>query len=418
VEQMILNDPNMGAFFRNKSIQSIMVSNILLQLGVWIRNFAILFFVMDKTGGNTFAVALISIIEFAPVFLFSLVGGIYSDWWKPKTAMIWSDILGALSVFAILIAITFGAWQGVYLITFISVTLSQFSQPSRMKLFKSLLPKEQVQLGMATYQTSMSMVAIVGPIISAFIYKNYGINTAIVATGIAFLLSACVLTLISTDKKITIKNTENNFWLELKEGLQYVLGEKVLSLIGIIFLAFGFAVGMIQPIGIFIVTERLGLPKESFQWLLSVNGIAMLIGGSLIIGLAKKISPQNLLILGLLANAINVIALALSTNWYLTLGIQFINGLFTPAIHIGINTLILNITKDKFVGRVNGVLNLMSMGAMVITMSLASLLKDRFSLVTIYGFSSLFFAIGVLIALTLSKVILSNPQDVATAQVK
>lgn len=415
---MILKDPNMGAFFRNKSIQSIILSNVLLQLGVWIRNFAILFFIMDKTGGDTFAVALVSIIEFAPVFLFSLVGGIYSDWWKPKTAMIWSDLLGALSVFVILLAITFGAWQGVYLITFISVTLSQFSQPSRMKLFKSLLPKEQVQLGMATYQTSMSIVAIVGPIISAFIYKNYGIHTAIVATGIAFLLSAAVLTLISTDKEVISKKIENNFWLELKEGLQYVLEEKILRLLGIIFVAFGLAVGMIQPIGVFIVTERLGLPKESFQWLLSVNGVAMLIGGTMIMGLAKKVSPQKLLLLGLLANAINVVALALSTNWYITLGIQFINGLFTPAIHIGINTLILNITKEKFVGRVNGVLNLMSMGAMVITMSLASWLKDRFSLVTIYGFSSLFFAVGVLIALVLSRVILSKSPNISMSEVK
>jgi len=50
------------------------------------------------------------------------------------------------------------------------------------------------------------------------------------------------------------------------------------------------------------------------------------------------------------------------------------------------------------------------MGAMVLTMSLASVIKDRLSLVTMYGFSSLFFAIGVLITIALSKT-----QDMATA---
>lgn len=401
-------------FFKSKFIQSIILSSVFLQLGVWIRNFSVLLFVMEQTNSNSSSVALVSTVELLPIFLFSLVGGIYSDRWLPKTTMIRADFLSGLSVFIILMAISLGAWKAVYLIVFISASLAQFSQSSRMRLFKMHLKEEQMQMGMAAYQTFMAILAIIGPVIGTFIYNKFGINMAIAATGMCFVFSAAVLTLIPNDKKIPSEKVQDDFWIQLKEGLQFIRNEKVLTLLGGVFTAFGFAAGVIQPLGVFIVTERLGLPKENFQWLLSINGSAMLIGGSFVMMLAKRISPERLLFMGLLINAINVIGIALSTNWYLTLAIQFINGLFTPCIHIGINTLILNTAKEKFVGRVNGILTLMSIAAMVIATSLAGLIKVKLSLVTMYGISSVFFVLGVLITIPLSQVIILKQQKLAS----
>jgi MFS transporter, DHA3 family, macrolide efflux protein len=403
-----------GGFLKNRFIQSIMLSSVFLQIGIWVRNFAILLFVMDKTYNDPFAVSLISVAEYAPILLFSLIGGIYADRWKPKLTMIWCDILSALSVFIILLAIIFASWEAVFFVTFISAILSQFSQPSIMKLFKVYLPQEQIQMGMAMYQTFMSLFMIIGPIIGTLVYQSFGINTSIAITGIAFLLSAAGLSLIPADKKFTVKKTENNFWLELKSGLFYVLEKKVLITLGGIFVVMGLAIGIVQTLGIFIITESLNLPKENFQWLLTVNGVAMLIGGTFVTGLVKKINPRKSLAIGLLVNAINVVAIVISTNWYLTLAIQFINGLFMPCVHIGINTLILQVTEEKFVGRVNGVLNPMLMGAMVLTMSLAGWLKLQFSLLTMYGAAAVFFFLGFLLTMFLSRfTIESNLESVA-----
>lgn len=80
---------------------------------------------------------------------------------------------------------------------------------------------------------------------------------------------------------------------------------------GGIFAVAGFAVGIIQPLGIFIIVERLGLPKENLQWLLATNGAAMLIGGGALLGLSKKTSPQKLLALGMLVNAISIIGIVI-----------------------------------------------------------------------------------------------------------
>ncbi len=140
--------------------------------------------------------------------------------------------------------------------------------------------------------------------------------------------------------------------------------------------------GLIHPLGIFVVTERLGLPKESLQWLMVVFGAAMLIGGVLVLSLSRKIVPQRLLAFGLFICAVSVSGIGLSTSWLLTLAFQFLNGLFMPCIQVGINTLILQMSEEEYVGRVNGVLNPLFLGAMVITISFAGWLKVIFSLVT------------------------------------
>lgn len=399
------------SIYRNRFLRTITLSMILLQIGIWVRNFAILLFVMEKTGNNPYAVSLISVAEFAPIFLFSFIGGTFADRWRPKRTMIWCDALSAVSVFAVLLAVMFETWEAVFFVTLVSAILSQFSQPSAMKLFKLHVPGEQMQTGMAVFQTVMAIFMIIGPVLGTFVFQKFGINYSIGIMGIAFSMSAAVLVTLPPDQAVNEK-AELNFLRELADGFRYVWARKVLAIMGGIFLVAGLGLGVITPMAIFLVTERLGLPKESLQWLMATNGVAMLIGGGLVMGFAKKISPQKLLAAGMLVSAISVVGSGISTNLYATLALQFFSGLFLPCIHVGINTLILQTSEEEFVGRVNGVLNPLFIGGMVTAMSLAGWLKSQLTLVTIYGISGTLFFAGVLLVLPLSRVFIYQTQDI------
>lgn len=402
---------SMSSFFRNRFVQVIMASSIFLQIGIWVRNFALLLFVMDKTNNNPIAVSLISVAEFAPIFIFSFIGGTFADRWRPKRTMVWCDLLSAISVFAVLLTIIFGTWQAVFFVTFISSILSQFSQPSAMKLFKVHVPEEFMQTGMAIFQTLMAIFMIIGPALGTIVYQKFGIDIAIAIMGIAFFLSASVLTLLPADQKVERENITTNFWEELKEGFTYVWQERALTILGSVFAVAGLAVGIIQPLGVFLIVERLGLPKENLQILLMVNGAAMFIGGGLVMTISKKVAPQKLLAIGLLVNAISMVGMGLSSSWVIILMFQFFNGFFMPCIQIGINTLILQLTKSEFVGRVNGVLNPMFMGFMVITMSLTGWLKNQFSLAVLYIAAGLLFLIGAILTALIFNISTHNEVD-------
>jgi predicted MFS family arabinose efflux permease len=402
---------SISTFFRNRFVQVIIASSIFLQIGIWVRNFAILLFVMDKTNNDPVAVSLISVAEFAPIFIFSFIGGTFADRWRPKRTMVWCDLLSAISVFAVLLTIIFGTWQGVFFVTFISSILSQFSQPSAMKLFKVHVPEEFLQTGMAIFQTLMSIFMIIGPMLGTIVFQKFGIDISIAVMGIAFLLSASVLTLLPSDEKVERKEATTNFVEELKEGFAYVWQERALTILGSVFATSGLAVGIIQPLGVFLIVERLGLPKENLQILLMVNGAAMFVGGGLIMTVSKKIIPQKLLAIGLIVNAISMVGMGLSSNWLVTLLFQFLNGFFMPCIQIGINTLILKLTKSEFVGRVNGVLNPMFMGFMVITMSLTGWLKSQFSLSILYIGAAVLFLLGAILTSLIFNVSPENQVD-------
>lgn len=397
------SDITIGALFRNRVIQTILLSTFFLQIGIWVRNYSILLFVVEKTKGNPVAVSLISVAEFAPIFLFSFIGGTFADRWRPKRTMIWCDFLSAVSIFVVLLSLVLGSWKVIFFATLVSSILSQFSQPSGMKLFKLHVKEELIQMGMSIYQTLFALFMILGPVLGTFVYQHYGIDAAIGIMGVAFLLSAGILFRLPSDYEEEKKEEKSTIIQEMKAGIGYVWNSRALTLLGGCFAAAGLALGLTQPLGVFLVTEQLGLPKEQLQWLMAAFGAGMILGGGLTLGAAKKISPQILLALGMTVSAIGFFVMGLSELFWLTLTAEFFSGLFMPCIQIGINTMILKNTEAAFIGRVNGILNPLFMGTMVITMTASGWLKQTFSLLAMYEGSALLFIVGVLFLVPLFK---------------
>lgn len=391
----------MSQLLKNRFVRAILFSALFLQIGIWVRNFAILLFVMEKTDGDPFAISMISVAEFAPIFIFSFIGGTFADRWRPKKTMVWCDILSAISVFAVLFTLHFGTWKIVFFVTLISAILSQFSQPSGMKLFKMHLSMDLIQSAMSIYQTIFAIFMVFGPVVGTVVYQNFGIEVSIAITGIAFLFSALMLSFIPKDHTAEKEQKSTSLLDEMKSGIQYVMSKKELKLLGLCFLLAGLALGFIQPLNVFIVTDLLGLAKENLQWLLVANGVGMILGGAISIMFSKKTPPQRMLMSGMLANAIALSIIGFSTSLPITLAAQFICGLFFPSIQIGINTLILQNTKSEFIGRVNGTLTPLFMGAMVLTMSISGKMMERLSIVTVIETSAVLFVVGLVMILPL-----------------
>ncbi|AFC31489.1 major facilitator superfamily protein [Paenibacillus mucilaginosus 3016] len=375
-------------------VRTILFSRILLQLGVWIRNFAILLYVTDVTNNDPLFISLISVAEFAPIFLFSIIGGTFADRWPSKRTMIGCDLLSALSMFAVLGGLVYGSWHVLLFATLVSSIMSQFSQPSAMKLFKQHIPADGLQGVMAMFQSTMAVFMVIGPVLGAFIYQQYGIVPSLVLAGICFVGSGLILFGLPRDPASGGRVTQGNFMTELRDGLRYVGRRPALRTLGWTFGLSGLAVGLTQPLMLFLAVENLGQDKSFLQWLLMANGAAMLVGGGVVVTLAKKLPPQLLLAAGLIVSAAGVLGLGWSRSMGLTLSLEALNGFLLPCIHIGINTLILKHTEQAFIGRVGGVLTPLFMGSMVIGMSSAGFLKEFLSLGGVFSVSALLFALG------------------------
>lgn len=388
--------------FKNRYVRTIMLSRVLLNLGIWVRNFAILLYVTEMTNNDPKYVSLISVAEFAPIFVFSIIGGTFADRWKPRRTMIWCDSLSAVSMLMIIPVMVYGSWSALFFATLVSSILSQFSQPSAMKIFKQHVPEQQLQGLMAMLQSLVAFFTVIGPVVGAFVYQQFGIEVSLGVMGVLMIGSASILATLPKDSA-HVGGSHSDFMMELKAGLRYVGRNRELRTLGMTFVVTGLAAGMIQPLLIFVTMENLGLDKSYLQWLLMVNGAAMLVGGAVIMSLAKRMKPQWILALGLGVSTCTAIGVGWSTSFPLTLGLEVISGFFYPFIMIGINTLIIKNTEGAFIGRVSGVMTPMFMGMMVIGMSISGIFKDVFSLFAVYTTSGILFFIGAMVLIPIFK---------------
>lgn len=384
-------------------IRTAMLSHMMLQIGIWVRNFSILLYVTQQTDQNPVAVSLISVAEFAPIFIFSFIGGTFADRWRPKRTMVGCDLLSALSVCAVLLTLAFEVWEAVYFATFVSAVLSQFSQPSMMKLFKRQVPPEQQQGAMAMTQTLTGVFMVLGPALGGAIYGAFGIEASLALTGAAFLASALILLRLPKDDAPAAAVGERRFMAELADGFRYVRRSKVLRTLGLTFAMVGLSSGIANTLGIFVVTDLLGKPESFIQYVQMVNGSAVLVGGISVALLAKKMSPPQMLLLALIFDALALVGMGYSTNAALTLALQAIAGFFFPVIQVAISTMMLRWTEGAFMGRVGGVMMPMFTGTMVLMMGVSGPLLHVSSLGTMAIVSGAFMLIGGLLQFAIMK---------------
>jgi MFS family permease len=289
----------------------------------------------------------------------------------------------------------------VFLTTLFSAVASQFAQPAGMKLFKMHVAEELAQASISALQTIFALFMVMGPVAGTWMYQRLGIGPALAATAAAFLLSALTMATIPPDrpKEAAAGAGPAALLRDMAEGIRYMISQKILMNLSLIFMLVGLGVGLIVPLGLFVVTERLGLPAQYLQWMTAVYGAGELLGGALMFRLTRRLPARKMLVLGLLTNAAGILATGLSPVLWLTMGAQFVIALFQPAIFIGNNTLVMKITEEKFIGRVTGIRTPLMTGAMLLTMSLAAVLKEALTLPVVYGLAGALFVAGLAVLL-------------------
>lgn len=387
----------MNTLFRNKAFLIVTGSDLLQNLAIWIRNMAILYYVMDRTQGSPIAVSLITVLEYAPIFVFSIIGGALADRWNPKRTMILGDILSALSIVMIIGVLSSGYWQILYVATFVSSIVSQFSQPSSLKIVRRNVKGEHLQSAIAITQSGQSLFLILGPIVGTFIYTAMGIQASMYALLTLFLISALLLTFLPKDA--TQRKTNTSLLADIKEGWQYVARSRSLKMLSLVFICIGLSAGLISPLGIFLITERLGLEATSLQFLSGASGIGLLIGGGIAAAVSAKLNQTLTLLVGVLCLAVATMGEVLSSWFWLTLLISFLSSISMAFINVIISTYLVTRIDEHLIGRVNGTITPLFIGSMLIGSSMAGVLMNSTSIFIVYAFSVTVMILGIVPAM-------------------
>jgi predicted MFS family arabinose efflux permease len=388
----------MKELFQNKVFRIIMTTDAIQQLCIWIRNMAVLFFIIEKTNADPIAISLITIFEYLPIFVFSYLGGTLADKWNPKRTMIAGDFLSSISVVIILLLIYQGLWQTVFAATLVSSMVSQFSAPSSVIMFKRNIDEQLITPAISLSQGLQSLYLIIGPIIGTLLYKGLGITFSLTIIAMLFLCSALVQFLLPASPR-KADYIKPNLLAQMKEGLVYIGNDKGLTVLCSVLGLFGFAQGLIQPLTIFILTDRLRIDTESLQWFYSLSGVGLLIGAIISMSIVSKYKTRAILFLGMIAFAVVTVAEALSTVVILTAMLYFLSGLIIAFVQVAISVPLIQNVQEDYIGRINGLITPLLIAGILIGTALSGVLIEKLTLIPVYMLSGSILVICSVISL-------------------
>lgn len=391
----------MKELLRNRVFLLVMASDVLQQVGIWVRNMALLYYVVQQTQGDPVAVSLLTVVEYAPIFLFSLVGGVLADRWRPKRTMIWGDVLSFLSIVPILFVVAWGYWQAVFIVTMISAIVSQFSQPSSAKLLKTHVPEQELTAAMAMTQMVGSLFIILGPILGTFVYYTFGVMVSLSSLLVIFALSACFLLFLPDSPRSMERLSVQAVVRDLRGGLLYLREHANLKVLMVMFGVLALGAGLTAPLDIFLVTERLGLAEADLQWFTALSGLGLLIGAIIAASLSGRLKGKGVVFAGLILLGAGTMIEVWSVWPILTGGMRLITGLFLALTQTVIGTYMLTLVRAEYIGRINGLITPIFIGCTLIGTGLSGMLVAQSSLIFVYMLSGLILMLAALVALRL-----------------
>ncbi|MGE7604422.1 MFS transporter [Peribacillus sp. NPDC097675] len=384
----------MKQLLNNKIFWIILSSDLLDQISIWIRNMAVLFYIIEKTNQDPIAISLITVIEYAPIFLFSFIGGMFADRLDPRKTIISGGLLSMASIMIILIFISFGMWEAVFFATFASAIVSQFSQPSSAKVFKRHIEENQVGPAIGIIQSLGSLFLILGPVIGTAVYSNFGITASLTLLIVTFGISTAITLFLP--KAAKQEQVHSTVLIEIKEGFHYVLRNHHLKRIAVIFCFLGLGSGLVQPLEVFLITDRLQLPKESLQWLTSTAGVGMLIGGILAATFVNRLHVKVTFVGTFVLLALSTVIEVMSTSFLLTASMRFITAFMMAFMQILLSTMMIKLVEEKFIGRTNGIITPIFILFLLIGTAVSGLLLKMSSLFIVFGLSALIIALAAI----------------------
>jgi len=380
----------MTSLLKNKVFVIVAGADLLQQMGIWIRNMALLFYIMEQSGNSPVAVSLLTMFEYLPIFIFSLIGGTFADRWEPRKTVIIGDTLSALSILLVIILVHAGIWQAVFVATVISAIVSQFSQPSSSLLFRQHVPEEQIGTAIGITQSMMAVFTIFGPILGTFVYSQFGLYSSLIILMIIFI-TAVVIQVFLPKKIREARLEKTSAWADLKDGLHYVWRRPNLRVIASLFLISGISMGLTQPLDAFVAMNRLGLPKESIQWFAASEGVGMLIGGLLAASITVWVGRNRRNVMTILMLIWSVLTVVEVWSFWplLTAGARVLSGLSAAFFEVIFSAIMIKEVRKEYIGRTSGVIMPILMAGMLLGTTTSGFIVNHSSLFVVFGLSAL-----------------------------
>ncbi len=309
--------------------------------------------------GSALDITYVGLAGAVPTVGIGLVAGVLADRYNRRTMMILSDSARAvaLTLFTVWLA-RVGFDLGVTLATVVVVYgFTATFQPASSAILPRMMPSRDLEdangLLLATSQGTQVVGAAVGGLLIAFV----GVVPGFAVNAGTYVVSALFLTRIpsrvgASSVVSAAAGEVRSFSRDLREGMGYIRDRLPLLEITLGSMPVNFLGAMV--FSFLVVYNASNLSNRTSEYAFLVAGIAAGIAlGALAVGRfhARRVAGPTIA-LGILVAGLGVVGLALSRDFYLSLGFDVVIGVVIGLINTVFAATVQAIVPDRVLGRV------------------------------------------------------------------
>lgn len=384
---------------KDKNFFFLWLGQVISNFGDRLNQMALVALIYQRTPGSAMALAKLISFTIVPVFLIGPIAGVWVDRLNRKNVMVICDILRGILVLTIPLFITSNQILPIYLVVFLTFSLSRFFVPSKMAMIPDLVSKDKLLIANTLSDTTHMIGNVIGLMAAAVLVniRNVGAIGGFYIDAVTFFISAALITMIAQGKfkgikddiKATRKALESSFRRsilgEAWEGIRYLTRYSSMQFIVSVFFLLMAGVGAVSCVIIVFIQEAFGTATRDLGFL------AMFLVGGLFLGtltygrFGQKIRKIKIIYLSFITSGLIIISFTAFLRYHPNL---FIAGLLSGLLGVAIgpimvstNTLAHETIPEDARGRVFSSLEVVIHLAFLIFMFLAAYMTkyiDRF----------------------------------------
>lgn len=382
----------------NRAFIRFWLAQLISQFGDRINQMALVGLVALKHAGDPASpVELAKLLSFTiiPVFVIGPIAGVYVDRWDRRTTLFVCDFVRGFIVLLIAFyLIDMHSMLPIYAAVFLIFCLSRFYVPAKMSFIPDIVDEGDLLIANSLVSVTGMIAFILGALLGGLIVEWHGPKGGFIWDANTFFISGFLVFSISrfkgmrfSKKKMIltgqemIKTIRKSVFVEIKEGIDYIVGKKEILFIIYVMTILFMAAGSVYVVIIVFVQEMFRTVTKDLGYLAVALGVGLFLGSMAYAKWGKKISRfQSIffcLILGGIMLAFFAFVVGVTQNRFVGMGLAAILGFVIGPIVIASNTIVHYVCSEEMRGKVFASLEFVMHLAFLIAMVASSFLSKH-----------------------------------------
>jgi MFS family permease len=338
------------------------IGQVVSQSGTWMQRIAQAWLVLQLTN-SPLALGTVTTIQFTPILLFSLFGGVLADRLPKWRFITVTQTIMSLQALALAVLVGSGHIQliHIYLLAAVLGLASALDMPTRQAFVSELVGRDALPNAVALNSTIMNASRIIGPAVGGILIAAIGVAGCFYFNAASFLAVIGGLLLMDPKKFFPGRPIKRgNVLGQIGEGLRYAVATPdaalPLLLMGVLG-TFGYNFTVLLPL---IADEVLHSSASGFGILTSAMGFGSLLAA---VGVAYRgQATRRTLMLGSAGFSILLATLAFARWWALLIPLLVVLGLCSIIFTTTANTRLQLVAPPNMRGRIISIYQLLFAG--------------------------------------------------------